>query len=409
MDIRAPLALALSLFAATAGAAKVEPWPLPVNGQAAQPSLSQGTDGSLNLTWIERNGNGHRLRMARFQGGRWQAASTVAEGGNWFVNWADFPSSSQLPDGSLWAHNLVKSGAGTYAYDLVLYRSRDAGRTWSKPIVVNTDATATEHGFATLWPWSKNQLAIAWLDGRQTAGTAPHAGHDGTATVDLSKAMSLRAAAFDGEGRRTGEWSLDTSTCDCCQTDSALTADGPIVVYRDRDAREVRDIHATRFVAGRWQTPKPVARDGWVMPACPVNGPAVAAAGRKVWTAWYTAAGGQPALRVAYSSDAGASFPVARTHRRGDAVQGRAELSADARGAWLLWTEEQAQQTIWLQRIDTALQPTGPALRVATLSGRGRATGFARMQQAGGFLHVVWTDAVAGKPVLQGARIRVTD
>jgi len=145
------------------------------------------------------------------------------------------------------------------------------------------------------------------------------------------------------------------------------------------------------------------------MPACPVNGPAVAAAGRKVWTAWYSAAGGQPALRVAYSSDAGASFPVARTHRRGDAVQGRAELSADARGAWLLWTEEQAQQTIWLQRIDTALQPTGPALRVATLSGRGRATGFARMQQAGGFLHVVWTDAVAGKPVLQGARIRVAN
>ncbi len=405
MNAHALIMLVLSMPAAAAAATAVERWPLPASAAASQPSLGKGPDGTLNLSWIERRGDGHRLRMARYRDGRWLPATTIAEGGNWFVNWADFPSSTQLPDGTLWAHNLVKSADGTYAYDVVLYRSKDGGKTWSKPVTVNDDGTATEHGFATLWPWSRGELAIAWLDGRQTAGSTAHAGHDGAQGVDLGKAMTLRAAVFDGAGRKTREWPLDSSTCDCCQTDSALTDDGPIVVYRDRDAREIRDIHSTRFAGGRWQTPKPVATDGWVMPACPVNGPAVAAAGRQVWAAWYTAAGGVPSVRLAYSNDAGAGFAKTRTFKRGDALQGRVDLSADTKGAWLLWTEERDRQTLWLQRLDGALQADRPPVRVATLAGRGRATGFARMQQVDGALYVVWTDVVAGKPALRGARI----
>ena len=405
MYAHAPLMLALSMVSVASVAASVEPWPLPVTGAASQPSLGKGPDGTLNLSWIERRGNGHRLRMARYRDGHWQPVTTIAEGGNWFVNWADFPSSTQLPDGTLWAHNLVKSADGTYAYDVVLYRSTDNGQSWSKPVTVNDDGTATEHGFATLWPWSRGELAIAWLDGRQTAGGAGHGGHESGHGVDLGKAMTLRAGVFDGNGRKTREWPLDTSTCDCCQTDSALTDDGPVVVYRNRDGREIRDIHSTRFADGRWQAPKPVAVDGWIMPACPVNGPAVAAAGRQVWTAWYTAADGVPSVRLAYSSDAGAGFSKSRTFKRGDAVQGRVDLSADAKGAWLLWSEERERQTLWLRRVDAALRSPGPPVRVATLAGRGRATGFARMQQADGALYVVWTDVIAGKPALRGARI----
>lgn len=405
MNAHALIMLALSMPSAAAAATTVEPWPLPVTAAASQPSLGKGPDGTLNLTWIERRGEGHRLRMAHYRDGRWLPAATIAEGGNWFVNWADFPSSTQLPDGTLWAHNLVKSGDGAYAYDVVLYRSKDGGTTWSKPVTVNDDGTATEHGFATLWPWSRSELAIAWLDGRQTAGGTAHDGHGSGHDVDLGKAMTLHAGVFDGNGRKLREWPLDTSTCDCCQTDSALTDDGPIVVYRDRDAREVRDIHSTRFARGKWQMPKPVAADGWIMPACPVNGPAVAAAGRKVWAAWYTAAGGVPAVRLAYSSDAGAGFSKVRRFKRGAELQGRVDLSADPKGAWLLWTEERDRQTLWLQRLDTALRSVGPPVRVATLAGRGRATGFARMQHGDGALYVVWTDVIAGKPALRGARI----
>lgn len=404
MNAFALAALFLSMPSATA---RVEPWPLPVSGPAAQPSLSLGNDGAINLTWIERAGDGHRLRIARFRDGRWSDPNTVAQGRDWFVNWADFPSSTQLADGSLWAHTLVKRAAGAYAYDLALYRSYDKGRSWSRPVTVNADGTDTEHGFATLWPWSKTELAVAWLDGRQTAGNAPHAGHAEGHGADLRTAMTLRAATFNSQGLKTREWALDTSTCDCCQTDSALTADGPIVVYRDRSAGEIRDIFSARYRAGKWQTPAPVAVDGWRMPACPVNGPAVAASGTQVWVAWYTGADNRPRIRLAHSGNAGADFGATRDFRQGDEIQGRVDLSADDDGAWLLWTEERDRQTLWLQRVDRGLRPVGAPRRIASLQGRGRATGFARMLRAQDGLHVVWTDVVSGKPVLRGARVPV--
>ncbi len=41
---------------------------------------------------------------------------------------------------------------------------------------------------------------------------------------------------------------------------------------------------------------------------CPVNGPAVAAEGRRVVVAWFSAVKEVPQVRVAFSEDAGASF-----------------------------------------------------------------------------------------------------
>jgi hypothetical protein len=383
-----------------------QPWPLPASQPAAQPSLSKSPEGQLNLSWIERTDSGHRLQFARYHQGRWTATQTIAQGNDWFVNWADFPSTSATADGTLWAHNLVKRGKGSYAYDVVLYRSSDGGKHWSKPMTVHDDRTESEHGFATLWPWSKNEIAIAWLDGRHTATGNDHSQHDAhsaTKKADMNKAMTLRAATFNRQGRKTREWLLDSSTCDCCQTDSSLTTQGPVVIYRNRTADEIRDIQIMRFVAGRWLAPQAVAPDNWTMPACPVNGPAIATQGQSLWAAWYTAAGGVPALRMAYSGNSGERFTHDATLRRGASVQGRVDLQADQKGAWLLWTEETEQQSLWLQPIDRRLQARAPAARLATLQGRGRATGFARMQLADGRAYIVWTDVVAGKPVLRGA------
>lgn len=398
------LAALLLPLAVSAAPAVIEPWPLPAGSAAAQPSLSRGADGAVNLSWIERSGNGHRLKFARYADARWSATRTIAEGDNWFVNWADFPSTTQLPDGTLWAHNLVKSAKGTYAYDVVLYRSSDGGNTWSAPIRVNDDGTPTEHGFATLWPWSKHELAIAWLDGRNTGGGNhdAHAGH-GDATGNM---MTLRAAVYDGKGRKTAEWPLDASTCDCCQTDAAVTDNGPVIIYRDRDPQEIRDVFTVRHADGQWQTPKAVAADQWHMPACPVNGPALAANGRSVWAAWYTGSGNAPKIRVAYSGNSGGAFLPARTVRSSAEVLGRVDLAADAGGAWLLWSEESGEQSLWLKRFAKTTDHGDKPLRLATLKGHGHGTGFARMQQTAHGLYVVWTDVVDGRPVLRGARVK---
>ena len=123
----------LTCLATPAFAASIEPWPLPPPASAAQPDVSLAPDGDLLLSWVEKRGDGHRLQFARHSGDDpatgWSATRTVASGDDWFVNWADFPMLQALPDGSLWAHVLVRNGAATYAYDTRLFVSRD-GAAW---------------------------------------------------------------------------------------------------------------------------------------------------------------------------------------------------------------------------------------------------------------------------------------
>lgn len=388
----------LGLTMGLARAVQVEPWPLPPEGRSAQPQLV-AADGALYLSWIESGAPGeHVLRFARDRGQGFGRSREIARGRDWFVNWADFPALAVLGDGSLAAHFLQKSANAAYAYDVRLTRSRD-GRRWSTPVTVHEDGTRTEHGFVALWPQGRDQVGVAWLDGRQTAGGGHDAGHG------AGGAMSLRAAHLGAQGKRH-EHEIDARTCDCCQTDVALADAGPVLVYRDRDAHERRDIAVTRWRDGRWTPPVPVHVDGWTMPACPVNGPAVAAQGSEVYVAWYTAAAGAPEVRVARSRDDAQTFAAPRSVMLGPEVQGRVDLALDADAAYLSWLSEDArQQTLWLARFPRDLAGPVAPLAVATLA-RGRGTGFPRMALHAGVVHLVWTDILAGQPRVRGARVR---
>lgn len=398
------LLLCLALLPAFATAATVEPWALPAPVGSAQPHLSQASGGDLLLSWIEKQpAGGHRLVFARqdAKDARWSAPRVIAQGSDWFVNWADFPALQALPDGSLWAHTLVKNGDATYAYDVRLHVSRDGGRHWQPADAVHDDGTPTEHGFASLWPQSRDQLGIVWLDGRKTAGGHDHADHGGAG------AMTMRSATFDAAGKRRSGLEIDAMTCDCCQTDTAVSDAGVLVAYRDREPGEIRDIKVTRFDGKAWTVPATVHADRWFMPACPVNGPAIAARGQQAWVAWYTGAGAAPSVRIAASRDAGAHFGPMRQVAGGEAQLGRVDLAADAGGVWMSWMEEAGgEQSLWLARFDPALAAEQFRVRVATVAGRGRGTGFPRMQVQGGSAWLAWTEVVAGKPRLRGARVR---
>ena len=106
----------------------------PTDGDSREPELNATHDGRIILSWVEKIGDKrYALRTAARDGKGWSETRTVAEGENWFVNWADFPSVIALQDGSLTAHWLVKSGPGTYAYNVNISRSKDGGKSWSKP------------------------------------------------------------------------------------------------------------------------------------------------------------------------------------------------------------------------------------------------------------------------------------
>lgn len=266
------------------------------------PHLAPINDSAAVVSYIVTTESVNALRYRVTRNGKWSEAHTVATGENWFVNWADFPSVVPISS-TLWAaHWLVRREAGGYAYDAYATVSENAGRTWSKPFLLHHDGTDTEHGFVTLFAAHKGVGAI-WLDGRNIAGNFEPS--DGSSTTD---GMALRAARFDASGVLSDEQVIDTLTCDCCQTDIAISNEGPVAVYRDRSEDEIRDIYISRFVDGRWQEGKPVYSDGWKIAACPVNGPVVRANGDTVVVTWFTAADDRPVVKSAWSFDAGRTF-----------------------------------------------------------------------------------------------------
>jgi len=273
---------------------------IPAAAGSMAPNLARGPHGGLVLSWVEPDGAGHVLRFSVLGIAGWAAPRTIARGNSWFVNWADFPSVVPL-SGDLWAaHWLQSQPDGGYAYDVKITMSNDNGETWSEAFLPHFDGTPTEHGFVTLFP-DGNGLGLVWLDGRKMI-------NDFDANDVGASGMTLRAATFGIDQAPTTSALVDDLTCDCCQTDLALTDDGPVVVYRNRTEEEVRDIYVSRREAGKWQDGVAVASDNWEMPACPVNGPIIRANGSNVAVAWFTAADDRPRVQAAWSRDAARTF-----------------------------------------------------------------------------------------------------
>jgi hypothetical protein len=244
------------------------------------------------------------------------------------------------------------------------------------------DGTPTEHGFVTLLRHEAGFLAV-WLDGRHTAG-----GHDHGA----GGAMTLRSVEVDATGSLHDPGAeLDTRVCDCCQTDAAMSAEGPVVVYRDRSPTETRDVAVVRLTPSGWSAPQSVHADGWHMPACPVNGPAIDARGNEVVVAWFTAPD-RPRVRLAFSSDAGRSFsaPVEVAAGR---VAGRVDVALLEDGrAVVSWLDESAGGAEIRVQPFTREGVAGPPVTVARSSAE-RSSGFPQMMRTGNGLLFAWTDA----------------
>ena len=102
----------------------------------------------------------------------------------------------------------------------------------------------SEHGFVSMLPYNNDSFFVTWLDGRTLVGVPKE-----------NEQMTLRAAFIDAEGEITNDILLDDKTCECCNTAATMTANGPIVAYRDRSDTEIRDISIVRFVNGNWTGP----------------------------------------------------------------------------------------------------------------------------------------------------------
>jgi hypothetical protein len=399
------LTLSLVSISAASAAAEIEELESPAGPGSLAPSFATLGDGRLVLTWLESIEAGHALKFSVLGESGFGAAQSISEGDGWFANWADTPGLFVLPGGDWVAHWLVKSGSSTYAYDVVMARSSDRGRSWSEPVSPHDDGTQTEHGFVSYYAASADRAGVVWLDGRNT-GTAESGGagegHDGHGG---GGAMTLRTAELGDSGlKKTSEHLLDARVCDCCQTSSVLSADGPVVVYRGRSKDEIRDHYVVRRTEDGWSEPKRLHADNWRIGGCPVNGPSMVAKGSRVAVAWFTMPEGQPVVRLAISGDSGRNFELVDTLGEGTAL-GRVDLALSGSGFVLSWVDQADRSGVlrlagydwlgqrqWTERIDGL--------------NAGRASGFPRLGIGQGCRPVVaWTGTNDGVRRVRAARL----
>jgi hypothetical protein len=360
----------------------VQSTPSPAGPGSLDPQVSASSRGLL-LSWVERTGSTARLMFAERRSSGWTPAVTVASGDNWFVSHADVPSVMRLRDGTLVANWLVETDGTIEAYDLRLSYSNDDGATWARPFSPHHDGTTTQHGFASFFELPAG-VGLVWLDGRaqELDTTSPEGG-----------AMSLRAATFDRRWTQTSDTAVDLRVCECCSTTVAVTAEGPITAFRDRSETDVRDIAVSRLENQAWTRAQLVHNDGWMIPACPVNGPMLSAMDRGVVVGWFTLQDDQGHAFVAFSKDGGRSWgaPV----RLDDTTAiGHVDVELlDDGTALATWIEAAAGKSpeLRIRRVDGS-GVRNVAVTVAG-AGTGRPTGSPRFARYGEEILVAWTES----------------
>lgn len=359
----------------------------PAETGSRAPYLHSNDGETVFMSWLSRIDEGmYAMEYAIHNDGRWQEPGLIHIGSDFFVNWADFPSITSLGQKPVAAHWLKKIEGGPYAYDVQISFPDEDGRRWNH-LTPHSDGTPTEHGFVSMIPLDEESVLAVWLDGRNTEQRA----HD--EYEDMSRAMTLRSAVVHNDGRIENRRVIDEAVCDCCQTDLIAIDGGAVVVYRDRQEEEIRDISLARysFETGQWSDPVTVHEDGWQISGCPVNGPRAAAYGDEIAVIWYTEADGEDGrVQVAVSPDRGESFEAPVTLNSGYAM-GRVDIDAAPDGSFYVSWMERGENLarIYLQKTGTRSSQSTPVLIGST--GRERNSGFPRIAALNDGVMLAWT------------------
>jgi len=216
--------------------------------------------------------------------------------------------------------------------------------------------------------------------------------------------MQIRVAEILRNGDKRNEFELDSRTCDCCQTSTAFSEEGPIVVWRDRSDQEIRDIYYSKLKDGNWSKPKPVYQDNWKINGCPVNGPKVAVNGGSVAVAWFTAAENIPKVKLAFSKNGGAQFldPIEMNLEK---AIGRVDLlMVDDQTALVSWMEsskEMAQLKLAKVGIGGNIEKI---ISIQEISAD-RSTGFPQLELVDDQIYMAWNEMKDDKPMVKMVRL----
>jgi cytochrome c-type biogenesis protein CcmH/NrfF len=166
------------------------------------------------------------------------------------------------------AHGLPSDG------DLVVWRSVDGGKNWSKGIVVNDAPGAPTEGLHSLAADARGNLFAAWLDKRGGNGTKLY----GARSTDGGATWSKNVLIYE---------SPDGTICQCCHPSVAIAPDGQILVMWRNWRSGSRDMYLARSRDGvTFSKPEKLGTGTWPLNACPMDGGGLGATAAKTVTAW---------------------------------------------------------------------------------------------------------------------------
>ena len=165
------------------------------------------------------------------------------------------------------AHGLPANG------DLVAWRSRDGGHTWSKPVTINDVPGSAREGLHSIAGGLGGELAAVWLDLR-SPGTKLY----GSYSKDGGATWSPNALIYE---------SADGTICQCCDPSIVFSgAKRADVMFRNVSQGQ-RDMYLSHWnLAGQISKPEKLGNGSWQITACPMDGGGLAHRANTTVTAW---------------------------------------------------------------------------------------------------------------------------
>jgi hypothetical protein len=182
--------------------------------------------------------------------------------------------------------------------DLLLWRSTDGGRTWSKPSVVNDRPTSAREGLHAMAADADGHAAMAWLDDR-----TPPSGKKlyGSFSNDGGATWSKNVVLYE---------SPSGSICECCHPSLVSLGHGEFAVMWRNSLDGSRDFYALRIRDGKPVTSAEKQGQGtWKLQACPMDGGGIGIRNGQLVSAWrrehdiYLAESGKPEVKLGPGMD----------------------------------------------------------------------------------------------------------
>ena len=243
-------------------------------------------------------------------------------------------------------------------------RSSDGGQTWSPAVTVN-DNPASEparNTFHNIDVAQDGTIYVSWIDARVRDGYRGKVFRETGETADpaTEPGTEIRIArSTDGGQTFSPSVVLETNSCPCCRTSTAVALDGTVYVsYRKVFDGNIRDIVVARSTDGgqTFSEPVRVHDDEWHIEGCPHAGASLAVDGQgRLHVAWFTGAEGAPGAYYTVSSDQAHTFAEpTRLTPEGPVPTSLAAVAADEAGnVWVAWEALDGEtRTVALARVD---------------------------------------------------------